>query len=312
LADLVRQDFPREYFEVLVVDGQSTDNTVQVASEFKDKFHSLRIIDNPEKLSSAARDIGYRESSGRYILYVDGHCRIDSNRLLSEMVDLFERHDVHALCRPQPLTAGPQTRFQQAVSLARASTLGHAPDSTIYRSAEGIISASSSGAMYRREVFSIVGSFDHSFDACEDVEFNTRIDKAGLKAMISPALEVKYAARRSFADLFCQLYRYGQGRWRLFVKHPNKFSIGIAGALIVIAGLLMLPFAWIAFPRAGFVLTLFLLVYMIAVLLESCHIAVRYGMSLILLLPAVFFTIHIASGLGFLAGAVHAGNVSRA
>jgi succinoglycan biosynthesis protein ExoA len=301
LQELAEQDFPRGEFEVLVVDGESTDDTVAIATECSDRFDRFQTIRNPQHLSAAARNIGYRAAAGEFILYVDGHCRIPSKRLLADMVEIFRQNGVDALCRPQPQTAGPQTYFQQAVSLARSSVLGHALDSTIYNDQERVVPAASSGAMYRREVFDRIGEFDEHFDACEDVEFNTRVDKAGLKAMISPNLTIEYAARTSSSGLFRQLYRYGYGRWQLFRKHPSTLGIDILIPALFVLGLFALPFLWLASPKAGLIVSVPYVFYLITIGTLSLGIARKNRKSLIFILPFIFFTIHFAFGIGFIA-----------
>ncbi len=300
LQELAEQDFPREDYEIIVVDGESTDDTVAVASKYRDRFDRFQIIENPKHLSAAARNLGYRAAIGEFILYVDGHCRIPSKRLLADMTAIFRQNDVDALCRPQPQTAGPQTYFQQAVSLARTSALGHALDSTIYNDQERVVPAASSGAMYRRDVFEKIGEFDEQFDACEDVEFNTRVDKAGLKAMISPKLTVEYAARTSLRRLFRQLYRYGYGRWLLFRKHPSTLGIGTLIPVLFVLGLFALPFTWLVSLKAGLIVSVPYVFYLIAACAVSLGIARKNRRSLIFILPFIFFTIHFAFGIGFI------------
>jgi succinoglycan biosynthesis protein ExoA len=300
LQDLAEQDFPRTDYEIIVVDGESTDDTVAIASKYRDRFDRFQIIENPDRLSAAARNLGFRTATGEFILYVDGHCRIPSKRLLADMVAIFRQNDVDALCRPQPQTAGPQTYFQQAVSFARSSAMGHALDSTIYNDQERIIPAASSGAMYRREVFDRVGEFDEHFDACEDVEFNTRIDMAGLKAMISPRLTIEYAARTNLRGLFRQLYRYGHGRWLLFRKHPSTLGVGTMIPALFVLGLLALPFAWLVSLKAGLIVSVPYVFYLITIGVISLGIARKNRKSLVFILPFIFFTIHFAFGIGFI------------
>jgi succinoglycan biosynthesis protein ExoA len=300
LQELAEQDFPRGDYEVIVVDGESTDDTVTIASKYRDRFERFQIIENPKRLSAAARNLGFRAATGEFILYVDGHCRIPSKRLLADMAAIFRKNDVDVLCRPQPQTAGPQTYLQQAVSLARSSSLGHALDSTIYNDQERVVPAASSGAMYRRDVFDKIGEFDEQFDACEDVEFNTSVDKAGLKAMISPKLTVEYAARTSLRGLFRQLYRYGYGRWLLFRKHPSTLGIGTLIPVLFVLGLFALPFTWLVSFKAGLIVSVPYVFYLIAASAVSLGIARKNRKSLIFILPFIFFTIHFAFGIGFI------------
>ncbi|WP_272913357.1 glycosyltransferase family 2 protein [Desulfohalovibrio reitneri] len=107
---------------------------------------------------------------------------------------------------------------------ARASRLGHGGGSLIYSGYEGYASPVSNGAAYSRRALDRVGLVDESFDACEDVEFNHRVERAGLRTYTSPALTVRYYPRESFSSLLRQMVRYGEGRCRLWRKHPSSLS----------------------------------------------------------------------------------------
>ncbi len=305
LEDLRAQDFPHEKMEVIVVDGESDDDTVAIASSFKGAFPNFKILENPGRLSSRARNLGAKAAKGKYIVFIDGHCHLPSSKLISDIVALFEKSGADALCRPQPLTLSPQTLFQRAVSLARASGLGHALDSTIYTNRERFVKAASSAASYRREVFDRVGYYDESFDACEDVEFNTRVDKAGLKSFISPKLTVEYAARQSLGALFVQLYRYGVGRWKLFRKHPSTLGSGTLITTAFAVGAVIYPILWLISHTLALAASVVVLLYIAAVIGASFTIAKRPAQrALFFFLPIIFFTIHFALGYGFLVGII--------
>ena len=95
----------------------------------------------------------------------------------------------------------------------------------IYSDYEGYVSPVSHGAIYKREVFQKVGYLDETFDACEDLEFNYRIELAGLKTSMSPSIEIKYYPRECLGTLYRQMLRYGYGRFKFLKKHPKSISI---------------------------------------------------------------------------------------
>ncbi|MCL2743519.1 MAG: glycosyltransferase family 2 protein, partial [Planctomycetaceae bacterium] len=216
-------------FEVLVIDGQSTDRTVQIVQEYCGKYPNVRLFDNPKRLSSVARNIGVKNAKGDAVLIVDGHCIISDDNMLANVVKAFEESGADCLARPQPLEMQNATVIQWAIASARRSPLGHNPNSFIYSDKAQFSPASSAAIAYRKSVFEKVGYFDETFDACEDVEFNTRCDKAGLKCWFDPAIAVRYVPRNSIKGLAYQLYRYGRGRMRLFRKHPETFSWSMFG-----------------------------------------------------------------------------------
>ena len=79
--------------------------------------------------------------------------------------------------------------------------------------------------------------YDESFDACEDVEFNTRVAEAGYKAYTDPRLSVYYEPRNSFRGLFRQMMRYGIGRVRLARKHPESASMSQWAPAVLVAAI---------------------------------------------------------------------------
>jgi succinoglycan biosynthesis protein ExoA len=302
LQQLEEQDYPRDRFEILVAVGTSTDRTVEVVQEFAERASiTVRQFDNPSVLSSAGRNIGARHARGKYVLYVDGHCHIPSKTLLRDAAQLFEDTGADCFSRPQPLTMGGNSAFQNVVAQTRATMLGHGRDSTIFdTNYEGPVDPASAGALYRRTVFDRIGYYDESFDACEDVEFNTRVRKAGLVSRISPRLTVLYQPRNSLTRLWQQMMRYGRGRCRLIQKHRDAFSFSqVVPAAFVLwlifgaaASVVSRPFA-VAFAAT-------LGIYAAVVLAFSLALGLRHGFSTLLFAPLVYPTIHLGLGAGFL------------
>jgi succinoglycan biosynthesis protein ExoA len=189
--------------------------------------------------------------------------------------------------------------LQRAIAAARSSRLGHHPDSHIWSEQEGFVPPQSVAVAYRREVFDRIGLFDESFDACEDVEFNHRLARAGMTCYFTPRVGVRYVPRDSLVKLFRQMIRYGRGRVRLLRKHPDTFSVPgfVPGAFL--AGLLLGP------PLAAGVPVLWL-VYGSALALYAALVAgfsvalarLERRPSLLPWLPAVFATVHLGAGTG--------------
>ena len=83
---------------------------------------------------------------------MDGHCDLCSDQYLVNLSNAFLRSDADIVGRPQLLNVEDATPIQQAIAIARASRLGHHPDSFIYSGDSQFVPASSVGAAYRREV----------------------------------------------------------------------------------------------------------------------------------------------------------------
>lgn len=301
LKQLEDQDYPTDRYEVLVADGRSTDGTRQVVEEFgRSSRVASRWLDNPRQLSSAGRNVGVQASRGDVIAFIDGHCQIPSRTLLKDITELFQKTGAGCLCRPQPLHVEGNTRFQEALAHTRATIIGHGRDSTIFdMENERFVNPSSSGAIYRAEVFEKVGMYDERFDACEDVEFNFRVWKAGFTAFSSPRLAVYYSPRKSLGALWRQLMRYGRGRYRFMRKHADAVSV----AQLIPAGFVF----WLAFlacstwfsPIAMWAMAGTIALYLVVTMGFAVRLSLRYGWHYLFISPAVYGCIHWGLGIGF-------------
>lgn len=301
LDGLVGQDYPSDAFEVIVVDGDSTDATRREVKPFAERHPHVHLLSNPKRWASAARNVGVDAAIGDVVIIVDGHCQFLDNQYLKSIERAFKRHDVDCLGRPQPLDVKGGSVLQQAIALARSSRLGHHPDSFIYTDREQTVPAHSVGVAYRKSVFELIGKFDENFDACEDVEFNQRVDDAGLHCVLAPSISLRYYPRSSLRGLFRQMARYGRGRVRLFRKHENTFSLKslvpacfLAFLLVGLVPAILLPI--LQLPYLGVIV-----LYAAVVAGFSVALAIKSrDLRMVLWLPVVFGVIHFGAGNGAL------------
>jgi succinoglycan biosynthesis protein ExoA len=301
LDQLLGQDYPAGRFEILVADGRSTDGTRDIVGEYAARHGCVRLLDNPRRWSSGGRNQAVRAALGEILIVIDGHCELDGPEYFRELAEAFRRSGADCVGRPQPLDVSGATKLQRAVAAARASWLGHHPDSHIYSTAERFVPPQSVAVAYRRSVFETVGLFDERFDACEDVEFNHRVDRAGLRCFFTPRVRARYVPRSDLRGLFRQMARYGRGRVRLARKHPETFNVrGFVPAVLLLGLAAGLALCWLS-PWLMMLYAGAIALYASVVLLVSAALAVG-GRDLALLpwLPLVFFTVHAGAGAGIL------------
>ncbi|MFV0422326.1 glycosyltransferase [Oleidesulfovibrio sp.] len=307
LCQLVRQQYPTQRYEILVADGMSTDATPSIVRALAKEFPQIQYVENHGIRSAAGRNAGFRQGRGDIFLVVDGHCHIPDAKLLHNVAQCMHEFEVDCLGRPQPLDAPDLSSFQQAVALARASRIGHGADSLIYSDYEGPASPVSNGAAYTRAVFEKIGYVDERFDACEDVEFNYRVEQAGFQSATSPRLTVRYYPREDVKSLWRQMVRYGEGRYLLWRVHPETLSWAARMPALFTAGVLSFPLC-VLFAFAGWKLPVGLwqvgvVLYALAVFAASAIEAQHGAPVLLKRLPVIFATIHLGLGFGFLRSA---------
>lgn len=300
LSQLDDQSYPKHLFEVFVVDGGSSDATCELVHRWMVSSKlNIKILYNPKRISSCARNLGIDAANGKYILFIDAHVFIPSVDLLTNMAHAACEQKAMVLGRAQPLTPPILSGFQKMVADVRASKLGHSLKSFIYSDFEGWVSPVSVGVMYHRSLLDNAVRFDEGFDAAEDVEFNFRLESEGHRAYMSPEFKIFYYPRKNIFGLAKQMFRYGVGRARFTNKHFDGRQAELLGPVaVLLATLGSLAFALVS----GGSTTIFavgLAMYCMAILLLSQSLArVKY----LLLAPVCLVTIHMCLAVGLICG----------
>lgn len=299
LEQLLAQNYPPDRYEILVVDGRSTDGTPDlVRRRFLNRRVRIRVLDNPAATSSAGRNIGIRAASGDIFLFIDGHCSLPSRNLIEDSVAILQRTGAGCLSRPQPLLAPSATDTGEIIARVHDSWLGRA-SRACHPGAAGFVDPVLSGSTYRRETFERLGLFDESFDAGEDVEFNTRLRKAGLTAYTDPRLAVYYQPQPRVGSLFRHRLREGRSRVRLLRRHAGALSLAALSPLLLLLCLPLAVLAWIFLPAAAAaVLTLPLVLFAAAALVASTQLGFQHGFATAWSAPWILSAIYLGLGSG--------------
>lgn len=88
LESIERQDYPKSYYEVLVIDGGSKDNTLSIARKF-----NAKILSNPQRDAESGKSIGIENSKGEIIALIDSDNELVGENWLSKMVKPLEDDD---------------------------------------------------------------------------------------------------------------------------------------------------------------------------------------------------------------------------
>jgi cellulose synthase/poly-beta-1,6-N-acetylglucosamine synthase-like glycosyltransferase len=106
LEDIKEQNYPRELYEVIVVDDHSTDDTLPILKQFKGSnldfpLHILELSDATvqQAYKKAAIEMALREAKGTLIVTTDGDCRVPSNWLQS-FVSCYEKEHCKLMTGP--------------------------------------------------------------------------------------------------------------------------------------------------------------------------------------------------------------------
>jgi glycosyltransferase involved in cell wall biosynthesis len=300
LRALAEQDYPREGFEVIVLDGESTDGT---RSEAEGAARELGVPDvfltNRRRTAASGLNLGLSIARGDVIIHLAGHAVADPH-LISASVRALKESGADAA--GGPIRAAGQGPVGQAIALAVSSPFGVGDAAFRYSRKEQWTDSVPFGA-YRREVFERIGIFDESIDRGEDDEFNYRLRGAGGRVLLTPSIGSVNYTRQSYTALARQYWGYGlakaqvlrkhpkRRRWRHFVPSTLVACLALSGAL----GLLDSRFRRLFASIAG--------AYAAACKLASLWIALKGNdWRLTPLVMLAFPCIHLSAGAGFIIG----------
>ncbi|MBA2450110.1 MAG: glycosyltransferase family 2 protein, partial [Chloroflexi bacterium] len=114
LQALAGLDYPRERFEVIVVDDGSATSLEPVVERFREKL-SLTLIRQPNAGPAAARNVGAARASGQFLAFTDDDCRPSPDWLEAFAKSFGPRPD--AALGGRTLNALPANAYSTATQL---------------------------------------------------------------------------------------------------------------------------------------------------------------------------------------------------
>lgn len=296
LAAICAQDYPADRLEILLVDGESDDGTLDIVQSLPESGR-VRVLQNPQRQQAYGMNVGIAAAQGDIIVRVDGHTIIAPDYVRQCVIAL---QTTGAANVGGPMVAMGRTPVSKAIAVATRSRFGvpsafHVSDRPQY------VDTVYLGA-WPRSVLERAGGFDGRLINNQDYELNVRIRKQGGKIYMTPAIRSQYTPRGSFKALIRQYYRYGVAKTFTLRLHPRSLRLRQTAPPLLVAalalGLVLAPFLhWAAFALAALIV-----VYLTAVIFASAINARHVSRSVLWRLPLVFMCLHLAWGIGFWRG----------
>lgn len=301
---IVDQDYQGELAIVLAL-APSSDRTEEVAQRLVDTHTCVHVVPNPSGRTPAGLNAAIALLPSDIVVRVDGHAMIPRS---------YVRTGVEALLRTGAdnvggvMAAEGTTPWECAVAAAMRSRFGVGGAAFHVGGKEGPADTVYLGC-FQRSALERVGGYDESMIRAQDWEMNLRIRETGGVVWFTPQMQVTYRPRPTVRSLARQYHDYGRWRREVARRHPHTLSLRYLAAPLTVAAIalgLALFVVGVAVDAPWLTLLglMPLIVYVLGVLVASVLTSARHGWSLLVRLPLVFPTMHLAWGLGFLRGRV--------
>ena len=227
LSSIVSNRFPRDLFEVLVVDDGSADNTLELAENFPVDVYPCTHLGH-----GSARNLGIKKAKGDIICLTDSDI-IVPDTWLKKIWDYFDSHsDVDAIGGPilPPSDDYYESDIQKLTAEIYYEDQVFPTEDMRIQTFEWKTYLASANSAYRKEALTSVGGFPESqVIKTNDMYVMWRLVEKGRTLVFLPELKVSHLGfPTTLSGIFRQQFGWGKGKaitTRAYnYRHPRKIS----------------------------------------------------------------------------------------
>ena len=306
LKDLLNQTYPKELVEVILVDGDSSDDTMQIMRNFQHKYKSvykdIKVFNNPKRIQPAGWNVVIMNSTEEVLLRIDAHARLREDFIENSIACINSGEYVcggpreniidEDIAWKRVLLTAEQSMFGAGIALYRQEAKEKKYVKSVFHGA------------YRRDVLDDVGLFNEELIRTEDNEYHYRVRAAGYQICYDPQIHSYYQTRSSLKGMLQQ--KYLNGLWigkTLFIcpkcisiYHLIPIAFVLAILLTAIFGLTGITWPalalWVAYGTANLGMAI------MSVLRQ------KDKSPAFIVLPFIFFALHVCYGAGTFVGII--------
>ena len=283
---------------VNVVDGISTDGTIEILQRLQHKYSRLQIVPNEKQLTPFAFNLGIYAAKDADFYQIIGARQVVSSNYLKEAVESLEK-DPSVWCVGGQVHNVYLNKNSKMIAQAMSTSFGMGLGNFRTLNESGFVDTVGT-PMYPAWVFEKIGYFDEELIRNQDDDFNFRVIKAGGKIFYNHSISLKYYVRGSESQLWKQFMQYGY--WKVYVNKKHKAVTTLRQLVppLFVLFLMLLPFLFLINPLVFFIGLSFLGVYILLGLLVTSRIAesiTEFNRIFI-----IFPILHVSYGWGYLKG----------
>jgi len=213
LQALENQIYPKDKYEVIVVDNGSTDNTISVAKQFE----SVKLLHENNYPASpySCRNRGIEIAKGEYLIFLDASC-IPVHDWLQSFKGSFEKTNADLI--------GGKVTFRFMGDKPTASEyLDSITNIRMKETIELKNAAKTANLAVKKEVIDKVGMFDEGIRSGGDLMWTKKATDMGFKIDYSENAEVKKKAR-IYSELLNKQWRVAKAQPAIFISKGRNIG----------------------------------------------------------------------------------------
>ena len=222
---------------VVVVDGGSSDGTLDIVQRFVAADDRISLLHNPERIQSAAINLAIADDADRatYLIRMDAHCAYPD-----DFCDVLmqQAKSVHADSIVVSMIAQGTKSLQRINAATQNEAIGNG-GSAHRKFPSGAYVDHGHHALIKIAAFRAVGGYDPKFTHNEDAELDYRLRRAGHRIWLTSSTVITYFPRSSLRAVARQYFHYGAGRASNLLKHRLAPRLRQAKVMMVAPAILL-------------------------------------------------------------------------
>jgi cellulose synthase/poly-beta-1,6-N-acetylglucosamine synthase-like glycosyltransferase len=226
LKAIFELNYPKDFLEIIVVDGCSKDATLEIAQKYP-----VKVVSEPLN-APAAYNYAMKIVSNDVLGFIDSDAKVEKewlNKLVTHLDD--------------PQVAGVSGGIETwNTENAWARSIGYDLKNRYARLKKYVVRVATMNLLLKKSVIKAVGGFDENLPSQYDTDLGFRITSSGYKILFEPSAKCYHFNRSTVSGYFRQQLQYGKNTTKLYFKHANL----IKGDEITDFGMNVQPFLILA------------------------------------------------------------------
>jgi cellulose synthase/poly-beta-1,6-N-acetylglucosamine synthase-like glycosyltransferase len=205
LRSILALDYPKDCYEIIVMDGVSRDATVKIAESFPVKVISIRLN------CPAAYNYAFKIAAYPILGFIDSDAKVEADWL---------KKLVHRLAEPQVAgVSGSIDTWNRDNLWARA--IGYELKTRYQRIGKYTSRIATMNLLLKKSVIEEAGGWDEKLSSQYDTDFGFRMSGKGYKIAYEPTAVCYHFNRPTLKAYYKQQLQYGKNTLKLYFKHGH-------------------------------------------------------------------------------------------
>jgi cellulose synthase/poly-beta-1,6-N-acetylglucosamine synthase-like glycosyltransferase len=286
LQAICELNYPKDLLEVIVVDGCSTDRTLEIAGRYP-----VKVISAPLN-APAAYNYALKVVDSGIIGFIDADAKVEKE-WLNKLVGYLDDPEVVGV------SGGIETWNKDNVW---ARSIGYDLENRYARLKKSVVRIATMNLLMKKSAIEEVGGFDEQLPSQYDTDLGFRITSKGYKLLFEPDAKCYHFNRSTVKAFFKQQLQYGKNTVKLYFKHSKlikgdritDFGMNIQPLLL----LTVLSFFLLGLPPLlrflWYVSASLLAVIFVYYVFSAAKLAVKFQDSVAMLLVVLYFVRSLA------------------